>query len=171
MKRKKGSPPSRRLRGRAKEAYELWEDRLEEISSEFTRRADDKSVDPYDRKSSFLLREIYRLVNDLKASHGDKLEDALAEKLARAPKIPFHQAPYLWALKAANGDEGIDISTDKVLRYGLALNYAKKHSVPPHFLCGFLHQVGGIRSIDRKSVMKQTEEWLIIGEPQADEDA
>lgn len=169
MKRKKAERPSRQLRGTARQAYEAWEDRLEVISYEWSRRPE-TGGDPDNRKSAYLFREIYRLVNELKESYGAKLEDAFLEILRRSPTIPFYEAPYLWALKAANGAEGIVISDDQVLRYGLALNYAKKHSVPPHFLCGFLHQVGGIRSIDKKYRLGQSEEWLRESPPQSEEE-
>lgn len=170
MRQNRTRPPSRRLRGRTKEAFELWEDRLEEISLGWSRRAD-AGGDPDDRKTAFLMREIYRLVNELLETYGDTLEEALLAKLEREPAIPFHKAQYLWALKAANGAEDITLSDDMVLRYGLALNYAKKHSVPPHLLWGFLHQVGGIRSIERKSAAKQTEYWFqAVGSSSGDED-
>lgn len=159
MKRKRAKAPSRQLRGRALEAYIIWEDRLEAISEGWCKRPE-KGGDPDNRKTAFLMREIYWLVDELKEEYGDKFEDALLAILIRAPEIPFHKAPYFWALKAANGAEDIRLTDDMVLRYGLALNYAHKHNVPPHLLCGFLHQVGGIRSIDRKSREGYTEYWL-----------
>lgn len=159
MKRKKAHRPSGKLHGKVREACEIWEDRLEEISIGWARRPV-SGGDPDNRRSAFLLREIYRLVNELREVYGDRLEHALLAKMDRTPEIPFHKAPYLWALKAANGAEDITMTPDMVLRYGLALNYANSHNVPPHFICGFLHQVGGIRSIDQKLQAGQMEYWL-----------
>lgn len=167
MRRRKAESPSRQLRGKARKAYEDWEDRLEEISVGWGRRAE-TGGDPDNRRSAFLFREIYRLVNDLQESYGDRLEDAFLAKLGREPTISYHKMPYLWALKAANGSEGIKLSEDQVLRYGVALSYAKQHLVPPHFLWGFLHQVGGIRSIARKWREGQVEDWFATIDHDAD---
>ena len=158
---RKKSRPIQRLKGLANEVLERWEGGLEKIGNGVGMREGDRSRDPGDRDTAFLQREVYRLVNELMApEYRGRLEDVLLYKLGHAPRISFDKSPYFWALKAAKGDEGIELSDDQVIRYGQALGYAAKHRIPVELLPGFLHQVGGTRSIKRKLEAGSVEDWF-----------
>jgi|GEM_PF-3941613 len=162
MKRKKRLVrPIRRLSASGQEVLEKWEEGLEAIGAGFGSRSHDLDRDAYDQADSFAKREIYRLVNSLTDNrYRGALEHALLYKLQKEPRLPFALEPYFWALKAADGDEGISLGDDKVLNYGKILRYAAMHHIPPELLEGFAHQVGGIAAIKEKLKEGKTEVWL-----------
>ncbi len=129
------SPRQETLHGR-------WREMVDPIHSEWLARTD-KGVSPYDRKSSYLKRELYRVIRSLlERADGDAtIRAAVAAERKKEPQTPgFKENQFSWGLKAAA--EQFGLGNDRISRMASEMKYAYAHDIPPHLLIGFIHQIG-----------------------------
>ncbi len=142
---------------------ERWEEFVERLQrGVHTRKVSDQTLCQYDKPRSYLKRETYRYVLE-------RFEDGRSRQLQRCieraregfvPAIPsFEQNPFHWTLLGVQRNEGLELGSDDVSRFGRQLAYAAKHNVPPQLLIGFLAQTGSPGLISRKWDSGEVEEW------------
>lgn len=142
-----------------------WDDLQVKLERGTQLRKATPDLPPFDREASFLKREVYAFVLE---NFRTSIEEAnllrfLPEVIARAKRRPPHKPsveanPFHWVFYALAA-EGRHLERWEISRFGRELLYAKRHSIPPELLIGFLYQTGTPDQIYRKAGGGGHEEW------------
>lgn len=147
------SPTSPLLRRQVyKTLTAIWDEHSSRLSDEFVEKQRKFGLSKNEDAKNFLRREIYALGLALLAAPPNwKVADLVASVRVNPVTRPgalenrvFH------ALIMGVYNDDSQINRQERWTMTRELEYALRHHVPPHFLCGFLYQSGGRKNLLKK---------------------
>lgn len=161
-KRKKKSRPA--VLSINEEKYKKrWDVQIEPIL-DVMRTRQSKGLAPYDQRTNYLKREVYRVICKLWDASGglNVIEAAVAGCCSSLPISPaLEDNPFFWGLKAIAART--ELKPYQVTRLSQEMMYAKRHRISPDLLVGFIMQTGAARIYKKDS--NEWESWYDENEP------
>lgn len=139
-----------------------FEQRADQILAGYqARKAAGKASSPFESKEAYLKREAYVLIREYLSAPGrSRTIKTLVKRWLREPRSPsFRESPFFWGLIAIDPQADI-LNPARLHLYGQQLLYAHRHSVPAHFLVGFLYQSGNPGDLSYKVSRNVREDWF-----------